>query len=85
MLFVFCKILIYRNKETYKICAIRVCMYIYVHVCVYVCMKHMCVCVHLGIFDRRRETAHLGSSNSTKANGGPRRFFRSTKVTLPNL
>jgi len=28
---------------------------------------------------------HRASSNSTKANGGPRRFFRSTKVTLPNL
>lgn len=28
---------------------------------------------------------YLGSSNSTKANGGPLRFFKSTKITLPNL
>uniref|UniRef100_A0A182IGG0 Uncharacterized protein n=1 Tax=Anopheles arabiensis TaxID=7173 RepID=A0A182IGG0_ANOAR len=28
---------------------------------------------------------YRASSNSTKANGGPRRFFRSTNVTLPNL
>lgn len=28
---------------------------------------------------------YRASSNSTKANGGPRRFFKSTKVTLPNL
>lgn len=34
---------------------------------------------------RPTRSAHLGSSNSTKAKGGPRRFFRSTKVTLPNL
>lgn len=32
----------------------------------------------------RRET-HLESSNSTKANGGPRRFFRSMNTILPNL
>lgn len=30
-------------------------------------------------------TAYRESSNSTNANGGPRRFFKSTNVTFPNL
>lgn len=32
-----------------------------------------------------QNNCYLGSSNSTKAKGGPRLFFKSIKVIFPNL